>query len=257
MTATVDLAGKRGLVVGIANEHSIAAGCARAFREAGAELAVTYLNEKALPFVSPVADALGAEVVGPCDERIPGQLEAVFDGITKRWGRLDFLLHSIAFAPREDLHTPLVNCSAEGFGVAMDVSCHSFIRMANLALPLMKDGGCLMTVSFYGADKVVENYNLMGPVKAAVESSVRYLAADLASRNVRVHAISTGPVKTRAASGIARFDELIDEVRERTPAKRLVSVEEIGKVAAFLASDAGIPLTGSVTYADGGFHVMA
>lgn len=257
MTATVDLEGKRGLVVGIANEHSIAAGCARAFRDAGAELAVTFLNEKALPFVSPVADAIGAEVVGPCDVRIPGQLEAVFDDITKRWGRLDFLLHSIAFAPREDLHTPLVNCSAEGFGVAMDVSCHSFIRMANLALPLMKDGGCLMTVSFYGADKVVENYNLMGPVKAALESSVRYLAADLASRNVRVHAISTGPVKTRAASGIARFDELINEVRERTPAKRLVSVEEIGKVAAFLASDAGIPLTGSVTYADGGFHVMA
>lgn len=257
MTATVDLEGKRGLVVGIANEHSIAAGCARAFRDAGAELAVTFLNEKALPFVSPVADAIGAEVVGPCDVRIPGQLEAVFEDITKRWGRLDFLLHSIAFAPREDLHTPLVNCSAEGFGVAMDVSCHSFIRMANLALPLMKDGGCLMTVSFYGADKVVENYNLMGPVKAALESSVRYLAADLASRNVRVHAISTGPVKTRAASGIARFDELINEVRERTPAKRLVSVEEIGKVAAFLASDAGIPLTGSVTYADGGFHVMA
>ncbi len=257
MTATVDLEGKRGLVVGIANEHSIAAGCARAFRDAGAELAVTFLNEKALPFVSPVADAIGAEVVGPCDVRIPGQLEAVFDDITKRWGRLDFLLHSIAFAPREDLHTPLVNCSSEGFGLAMDVSCHSFIRMANLTLPLMKDGGCLMTVSFYGADKVVENYNLMGPVKAALESSVRYLAADLASRNVRVHAISTGPVQTRAASGIARFDELINEVRERTPAKRLVSVEEIGKVAAFLASDAGTPLTGSVTYADGGFHVMA
>lgn len=257
MTAIVDLAGKRGLVVGIANEHSIAAGCARAFREAGADLAVTYLNEKAEPFVHPVADELSAELVGPCDVRIAGQLEAVFDGITERWGRLDFLLHSIAFAPREDLHTSLVNCSADGFATAMNVSCHSFIRMAKLSLPLMTSGGCLMTVSFYGADKVVENYNLMGPVKAALESSVRYLAADLADKSIRVHAISAGPVKTRAASGIERFDELLDEVRKHTPAKKLVSIEEIGKVAAFLASDAGSPLTGSVTYADAGFHIMA
>ncbi|CAN1723302.1 Enoyl-[acyl-carrier-protein] reductase [NADH] 1 [Hyphomicrobium sp. 1Nfss2.1] len=257
MTAIVDLAGKRGLVVGIANEHSIAAGCARAFREAGADLAVTYLNEKAEPFVRPVADELSAELVGPCDVRVPGELEAVFDGITKRWGGLDFLLHSIAFAPREDLHTSLVNCSAEGFATAMNVSCHSFIRMAKLSTPLMINGGCLMTVSFYGADKVVENYNLMGPVKAALESSVRYLAADLAGKSIRVHAISAGPVKTRAASGIERFDELLDEVRKHTPAKKLVSIEEIGKVAAFLASDAGSPLTGSVTYADAGFHIMA
>lgn len=257
MAAIVDLAGKRGLVVGIANDHSIAAGCARAFRAASAELSVTYLNDKAAPYVSGVAESLQADLVGPCDVRIPGQLDAVFDTLAKRWGRLDFLLHSIAFAPREDLHTPLVNCSPEGFALAMDVSCHSFIRMAKLALPLMTNGGCLMTISFYGADKVVENYNLMGPVKAALESSVRYLAADLATRNVRVHAISAGPVKTRAASGIDRFDELIDEVRERTPAQRLVDVEEVGRVAAFLASDAGSPLTGSVTYADCGFHVMA
>lgn len=257
MATVVDLAGKRGLVVGIANEHSIAAGCARAFRKAGADLAVTYLNEKAEPFVRPVAEGLSAELVGPCDVRIDGQLDAVFDDITKRWGRLDFLLHSIAFAPREDLHTSLVNCSADGFSTAMNVSCHSFIRMAKLALPLMTDGGCLMTVSFYGADKVVENYNLMGPVKAALESSVRYLAADLADKSVRVHAISSGPVMTRAASGIERFDELLDEVRKHTPAKKLVSIEEIGKVAAFLASDAGSPLTGSVTYADAGFHIMA
>jgi enoyl-[acyl-carrier protein] reductase I len=139
----------------------------------------------------------------------------------------------------------------------MDVSCHSFIRMAKLALPLMRDGGCLMTVTFYGADRVVENYNVMGPVKAALEASVRYLAADLAEQGIRVHAISTGPVKTRAASGIDRFDTLLDEVRARTPAKRLVGIDEIGRVAAFLASDAARPLTGSVTYADGGFHVMA
>ena len=257
MNPIVDLAGKRGLVVGIANEHSIAAGCATAFRQAGAELAVTYLNEKALPFVQPVAEALAAPIVLPCDVRIPGQLEAVFARIERDWGRLDFLLHSIAFAPREDLQTSLVNCSAEGFALAMDVSCHSFIRMAKLAAPLMKDGGSLLTVSFYGADRVVENYNLMGPVKAALESSVRYLAADLADRKIRANTISAGAIRTRAASGIGRFDELLDKVRERTPAQRLVGIEDVGRVAAFLASGAGSSLTGSVVYADGGFHTIA
>lgn len=252
-----NLAGKRGLVVGIANEMSIAAGCAEAFRAAGAELAVTYLNEKAEPFVRPVADKLGAALLVPLDVRIPGQMEAVFERIEHEWGKLDFVLHSIAFAPREDLHTSVVNCSAEGFAMAMDVSCHSFIRMAKLAVPLMKDGGSLMTVSFYGADRVVENYNMMGPVKAALESSVRYLAADLAESRIRAYAISAGPVKTRAASGIDRFDALLDKVRERTPAHRLVGIEEIGQIAAFLASDAGAPMTGSVIYADGGFHTVA
>ena len=251
------LEGKRGLVVGIANETSIATGCAAAFRAAGAELAVTYLNEKAEPFVRPVADKLGAALFVPLDVRIPGQMEAVFERIERDWGSLDFVLHSIAFAPREDLHTSVVNCSAEGFAMAMDVSCHSFIRMARLAVPLMKDGGSLMTVSFYGADRVVENYNMMGPVKAALESSVRYLAADLAERRIRAYAISAGPVKTRAASGIDRFDALLDKVRERTPAHRLVGIEEIGQIAAFLASDAGAPMTGSVIYADGGFHTVA
>ncbi|MBW8282462.1 MAG: enoyl-ACP reductase FabI [Rhizobium sp.] len=252
-----NLAGKRGLVVGIANEMSIAAGCAEAFRAAGAELAVTYLNKKAEAFVRPVADKLDAALFVPLDVRIPGQMEAVFERIEREWGKLDFVLHSIAFAPREDLHTSLVNCSAEGFAMAMDVSCHSFIRMAKLAVPLMKDGGTLMTVSFYGADRVVENYNMMGPVKAALESSVRYLAADLAESRIRAYAISAGPVKTRAASGIDRFDALLDKVRERTPAHRLVGIEEIGQIAAFLASDAGAPMTGSVIYADGGFHTVA
>ncbi|QLP97158.1 MAG: enoyl-ACP reductase FabI [Rhodoblastus sp.] len=257
MTAIVDLAGKRGLVVGIANDHSIAAGCAAAFSQAGAELAITYLNEKAEPYVRPVAESLAAPIIVPCDVQIPGQLESVFEAIEKQWGRLDFVLHSIAFAPREDLRTGVVNCSAEGFALAMDVSCHSFIRMAKLAAPLMTDGGCLLTVSFYGADRVVENYNLMGPVKAALESSVRYIAAELASRRIRAHAISAGPIKTRAASGIDRFDELLDEVRVRTPAGQLVTIQEIGRVAAFLASGAGAPLSGSIIYADNGFHTMA
>jgi enoyl-[acyl-carrier protein] reductase I len=257
MTGIVDLAGKRGLVIGIANDSSIATGCAQAFRAAGAELAITYLNDKAAPHVKPVAEALSASLVMPCDVRVAGELEAVFARITEKWGQLDFLLHSIAFAPREDLHGSLVNCSAEGFALAMDVSCHSFIRMARLAAPLMKDGGSLMTVSFFGAERVVEHYNLMGPVKAALECSVRYLAADLGEQNIRVHAISAGPVKTRAASGIEHFDALLDAVRDRTPAHKLVGIDEIGRIAAFLASTAGQPLTGSVVYADGGFHAMA
>ncbi|MFT4011795.1 MAG: enoyl-ACP reductase FabI [Paracoccus sp. (in: a-proteobacteria)] len=257
MTRTPDLAGKRGLVVGVANGTSIAAGCARAFHIAGAELALTYLDEKAAPWVRPVADEVGTDIFLPCDVRVPGQLEQVFERIAQDWGRLDFLLHSIAFAPREDLHTSVVNSSAEGFAQAMDVSCHSFLRMARLAAPLMTDGGALITVSFYGSDRVVDHYNLMGPVKAALEASVRYAAADLAPRNIRAFALSTGPVQTRAASGIDRFDELLDEVRERTPAHRLVSVEEIGRIAAFLADEAAAPMSGSVIWADNGFHTTA
>jgi enoyl-[acyl-carrier protein] reductase I len=257
MNPIIDLAGKRGLVVGIANEHSIATGCATLFRAAGAELAVTYLNDKAEPFVRPVAQALESSIVLPCDVRIPGQLEAVFERLAKDWGRLDFVLHSIAFAPSGDLHASLTDCSAEGFALAMDVSCHSFIRMARLALPLMTDGGSLMTVSFYGAERAVEHYNVMGPVKAALESSVRYLAADLAAHRIHVHAISAGAVKTRAATGIDHFDALLDDVRAHTPAQHLVTIEEIGRIAAVLASEAGMTLTGSTIYADAGFHVIA
>ncbi|SHF35066.1 enoyl-ACP reductase FabI [Thermomonas hydrothermalis] len=253
----IDLKGKRGLVVGVANEASIAAGCARAFRAAGAELALTFLNEKARPWVEPVAQEVGATLFLPCDVREPGQLEAVFDRITAEWGRLDFLLHAIAFAPREDLHTSVVNASAEGFAMAMDISCHSFLRMARLARPLMQAGGSLITVSFYGADRVVENYNLMGPVKAALEASVRYAAADLAGEGIRAFSLSTGPVKTRAASGIDRFDALMDKIRARTPGGKLVSIEEIGTLAAFLATEAASPMSGSVVYADNGFHTTA
>ncbi len=257
MNGIIDLSGKRGLVVGIANEHSIAAGCAHKFREAGADLAITYLNEKAEPYVRAVAETLPAALIMACDVSVPGQLEAVFERIKREWGKLDFVLHSIAFAPGADLHASLVDCSAEGFALAMDVSCHSFIRMAKLALPLMTDGGSLMTVSFYGAERAVDHYNLMGPVKAALESSVRYLAADLATRRVHVHAISAGAVMTRAASGIDHFDALLDEVRARTPAQHLVTIEEVGRIAAVLASDAGMTLTGSTIYADAGFHVVA
>ena len=256
MSPIVDLSGKRGLVVGIANEHSIAAGCATAFRQAGAQLAVTYLNEKALPYVQPVAEMLGAEIVVPCDVRMPGELEAVFARIEQDWGRLDFLLHSIAFAPREDLQTSLVNCSAEGFALAMDVSCHSFIRMAKLAEPLMDRGGALQTMSYFGSAKVVEHYNIMGPVKAALESTSRYLAAELGPKGIRVHAISPGPLKTRAASGIAEFDALLNKAAERAPARALVDIDDVGAAAAYLCTDAAHLITGNVVYIDGGYNIM-
>jgi enoyl-[acyl-carrier protein] reductase I len=250
------LQGKKGLIVGIANQNSIAYGCAKVCRDAGAELAVTYLNGKAEPYVRPLAEQLGCGIILPCDVREAGALEAVFDAIRREWGRLDFVLHSIAFAPKEDLHSRVTDCSQAGFAMAMDVSCHSFIRMAHMAEPLMDRGGCLMTVTFYGAEKVVGEYNLMGPVKAALESSVRYMAAELGVKDIRVHALSPGPLKTRAASGIDGFDELLERARARTPEHRLVSIEDIGNLAAFLCSDGAAALTGNVTYVDAGYHIV-
>ncbi|WP_048575772.1 enoyl-ACP reductase FabI [Sphingobium naphthae] len=257
MTPLVDLRGKRGLIVGIANEQSIAAGCAEAFSRCGARLAATYLNEKAKGWVEPVADRLGGEWLAPCDVREPGQLEALFDQVRDRWGGLDFLLHSIAFAPRDDLHGRVVDSSAEGFGIAMDVSCHSFLRMAKLAEPLMAQGGCLLCVTFYGSERVVENYNLMGPVKAALESATRYIAAELGPQGIRAHAISPGPIATRAASGIARFDELLERAAAQTPVGQLVTIEDVGGLAAFLVSDAASRITGTVIPVDGGQHLLA
>jgi len=253
----IDLAGKRGLVLGIANEHSIAAGCARAFVAAGAVLAATYLNEKAKPFVTPVVEPLNCPILLPCDVREPGALEAVFDDIAKKWGTLDFVLHSIAFAPREDLHGRVTDCSAAGFASAMDVSCHSFIRAAKLAEPLMPQGGTLLAVTFYGSAHVVAHYNLMGPVKAALESSMRYIAAELGPKLIRAHAISPGPIRTRAASGIDRFDELLATAAAQTPEHQLCSIEDVGALAAFLVSDAAARITGTIIPVDGGQHLMA
>ena len=249
-----NLNGKRGLVVGIANEHSIAYGCAKAFAEAGASLAVTYLNAKAEPYVRPLAEGLNAALILPCDVREAGQLEAVYDSVKQTWGTLDFVLHSIAYAEKADLHGRVVDCSQAGFAMAMDVSCHSFIRMAKLAEPLMPNGGCLLTVSFYGAEKVVDDYNLMGPVKAALEASVRYMAAELGKNHIRVHALSPGPLKTRAASGIDRFDALLDKAKARVPDHQLVTIEDVGNVAAFLVSDKAKALTANVDYIDAGYH---
>jgi len=253
----LSLKGKKGLIVGIANTSSIAYGCAKVLHGAGADLAVTYLDARAEPFVRPLAEHFGSSIIAPCNVREPGQLEAVFTRIRNEWGRLDFLLHSIAYAPKEDLHSRITDCSQAGFAMAMDVSCHSFIRMARLAEPLMTNGGCLLTVTFYGAEKVVEEYNLMGPVKAALESCVRYMAAELGPKGIRVHALSPGPLKTRAASGIDRFDEMQERARSRTPEQRLVSIEDVGNLATFLVGDGAAALTGNIEYVDAGYHIVS
>ncbi|QGY03022.1 enoyl-ACP reductase FabI [Methylobacterium mesophilicum SR1.6/6] len=251
------LAGKRALVLGVANAHSIAFGCARVFRQLGAELALTYLNERAKPFVEPLARELGASVLVPCDVQREGDLESVFHQLTETWGSLDIALHSIAFAPREDLQGRLVDSSSEGFKIAMDVSCHSFIHMARLAAPLMRDGGTLLTMSYHGATKVVPNYNLMGPVKAALESAVRYLAYELGGQAIRVHAVSPGPLKTRAASGLKDFDVLLAEAVQRAPIGELVDIDDVGLTAAYLTTPYAAHLTGMTVHVDGGLSIMA
>jgi len=251
------LEGTKALVVGIANESSIAYGCAKAFRELDADLAVTYLNDKARPHVEPLARELEASLVLPLDVAVPGQLESVFDEIARKWGRLDILVHSIAWAPKEDLRGGLLDCSADGFARAIDVSCHSFIRMARLAVPLMKDGGTMFAMSYYGANRVVANYNVMGPVKAALEASCRYLAYELGPKGIRVHPISPGPLKTRAASGLKDFDLLLHEAAERAPLGELVDIMDVGYTCAYLSTPYARRMSGETIYVDGGVHIMA
>ena len=253
---TPALAGRKALVVGVANEYSIAYGCASALRKLGADLALTYLNDKAKPHVEPLARDLSASLFLPLDVAKPGELDAVFAEVEARWGRLDILVHSIAFAPKADLQGGLLDCSAEGFAVAMDVSCHSFVRMARLAAPLMTDGGSMFAMSYHGANKVVANYNVMGPVKAALEASCRYLAYELGPRGVRVHAISPGPLKTRAASGLKDFDLLLNEASERAPGQEVVDIDDVGYTVAFLATPYARRLTGSTVYVDAGLNIM-
>jgi enoyl-[acyl-carrier protein] reductase I len=252
----IDLAGRKGLVVGIANDQSLAWEAAQHFSRAGADLAITYLNEKAKPYVQPLAESVGADLILPCNVQTPGQLEAVFEAIRAKWDRLDVLLHAIAWARKEDLHGRLTDCSAEGFAESMLVSCYSFIRMAKLAEPLMRSGGSLMTLSYYGAEKVVDHYNVMGPVKAALEASVRYLAHELGPQRIRVNAISAGAVATRAASGLEHFDELLNETTRKAPLRRTVEGCEVGRAALLLASDYTTAITGEIVHVDAGFHVQ-
>lgn len=248
------LAGKRALVVGVANEHSIAWGCALAFRKAGADVVLTYLNDKALPHVAPLAAQIDAQLL-PLDVTAPGQLEALFATLAAQ-GKLDIVVHSIAFAPKADLQGGLLDCSLDGFLQAMDVSCHSFVRMAKLAVPLMTDGGTLFAMSYHGANKVVPNYNVMGPVKAALEASCRYLAYELGPRGIRVHAISPGPLQTRAAAGLKDFDRLLNDAVARAPLGELVDIDDVGATCAFLATPYAHRLTGSTVYVDGGLNII-
>jgi enoyl-[acyl-carrier protein] reductase I len=253
---SMGLAGKKGLVIGVANEQSIAYGCAKAMRGWGADLALTYLNDRAMPHVLPLAGQLECGITLPCDVEKPGELEAVFEALRRNWGRLDFALHAVAYAPKEDLHGRITDCSAAGFARAMDVSCHSFIRMAKLAEPLMKDGGTLLTMSYYGAEKVMAHYNIMGPVKAALESVVRGLASELGPQGIRVHALSPGPIQTRAASGIEHFDELLAHAAITSPQHQVVTIDDVGAVAAGLVSDWARRMTGNIVFVDGGCHIM-
>jgi len=251
------LEGKKALIVGIANEDSIAYGCARAFHELGVEVAITYLNEKAKPHVAPLAEAVEAKIFAPLDVSKPGEMEALFERIEKEWGEIDIVVHSIASAKKEDIKGKLVDCSADGFAFAMDVSVHSFIRMAKLAAPLMKNGGTMFAMSYHGARKVVPNYNVMGPVKAALEAACRYLAFELGKKKIRVHAISPGPLKTRAASGLKDFDLLLNAAIERSPVGQLVDIMDVGFACAFLATPYARRMTGETLYVDGGVNIMA
>ena len=247
----------KALVVGVANQSSIAYGCAKAFHELGADLALTYLNEKAKQYVQPIARELDASIFMPLDVSVPGALEAVFDAIAAKWERLDILVHSIAFAPKQDLQGKVLDSSAEGFATAMDVSCHSFVRMAKLAAPLMRNGGSMFAMSYYGAKKVVPTYSMMGPVKAALEACCRYLAYELGPRGIRVHPISPGPLKTRAASGIKDFDVLLNDAAQRAPLGELVDIMDVGFTCAFLATPYARRLSGETIYVDGGVNIMA
>jgi enoyl-[acyl-carrier protein] reductase I len=251
------LAGRKALIVGVANDQSIAYGCAKAFRAAGADLALTWLNDKARPHVEPLGAELGADIMAPLDVSKPGEMEAVFETIASRWGRLDILVHSIAYAPKADLQGGLIDCSAEGFATAMDVSCHSFVRMAKLAAPLMTEGGAMFAMSYIGANRVVPNYNVMGPVKAALEAACRYLAYELGPKGVRVHPISPGPLKTRAASGLKDFELMLNEAASKAPLGELVDIMDIGWTCAYLATPFAHRLTGDTVYIDSGASIVA
>jgi len=247
---------KKGLIVGIANEKSIAWGCAKALHAGGAELAITYGNAKAKPYVEPLVDRISAPIFMPLDVTEPEQMEEVFSAIESKWGKLDFLIHSIAFAPMDDLHGRVIDSSEAGFLLAMNISCHSFVRMAHRAESIMSDGGSLLTMSYYGAEKVIPNYGIMGPVKAALESTVRCMAYDLGSKGIRVNGISPGPIATRAASGIDKFDHLLDTSRTKAPLCRNVTLSDVGNLAAFLVSDLSPNITGCIYYVDAGCSAM-
>ncbi|HQV12036.1 MAG TPA: enoyl-ACP reductase FabI [Nitrospira sp.] len=258
MNPMFDLTGKIGLVTGIANEKSISTGVAEACVEAGAKLVITYQNEKTRAFIEPVVHRLGVEHVYLLDVTRPETMDDVHKQIDAAFGKLDFAIHSMAFAKRDDLHGRVVDTSADGFAMAMDISTHSFIRLAKLVEPLMEKagGGSLITMTYLGSEKVIANYGVMGLCKAALEAGTRYLAYELGSKNIRVNAVSPGPLMTRAASGIAGFDGLMSSAVERSPMHSLVTPEDIGALTAFLVSDAGRLITGGIHFVDAGYNIV-
>lgn len=251
-----DLTGKKALVVGVANDKSIAWGCAQALKAQGAEIAMTYVNEKTRKYVEPLAEQLGCPIFMPMNVSDEAEVDAAFAAMQQKWGKLDVLLHSIAFAPRDDLHGRVIDCSAAGWGQAMDVSVHSFLRLIRRCEPMMAAGGACMTVSYLGSGRAVENYNMMGPVKAALESAVRYAAAELGEKGITVNALSPGPLLTRAASGLAAFDELLERAAAKAPTHHLATIEDVGAYCAFLASAGAKNVTGGVHLIDGGYGIV-
>ncbi len=250
------MTGKRGIIFGVANDLSIAWGIAQRLHAEGASLAFTYLNESLEKRVRPLAESLQADLILPCDVASDAEIEAVFKAAGERWGGVDFVVHSVAFANREDLKHPFSQTSRDGFKLAMDISAYSLVAMARYAAPLMKEGGSIVTLTYLGAQRVIPNYNVMGVAKAALEASVRYLAADLGEKGIRVNAISAGPIKTLAASGIANFREKLKLMDERAPLKRCVTQDEVGGSALYLLSDLASGVTGEVHYVDAGYNIQ-
>lgn len=251
----LDLTGKIGLIVGVANDKSLATYVARACHEAGATLVLTYTGEKTLKYVDPIAKELGAELLY-MDVTVPGQDKAVFDYINSFYGRLDFIVHAVAFAPKADLHGRVVDSSRDGFVQAMDISVHSFARLARLAEPLMHNGGAMISLSYLGGDRVVKNYGVMGPCKAALQSMTRYMADELGRKGIRVHTVSPGPLETRASGGIKDFSDLLARDAAQSPLGRLADKADVGNLVAFLVSDLAKSMTGSNIHVDAGAHIL-
>lgn len=248
--------GKRGLIMGVANERSLAWGIARACHQHGAELAFSYQGDALLKRVQPLAASVGSDLVLPCDVTDAASMDALFETLRAQWGKLDFLVHAIAFSAKEELKGRYVDTSPENFALSLNISCYSFTAVTQRAEKLMQDGGSLLTLTYYGAEKVMPHYNIMGVAKAALEASVRYLAADLGSRNIRVNAISAGPVKTLAASAIGDFRYILKWNELNAPLKRNVTIDDVGKSAVFLLSDLGSGVTGEITHVDCGYHLI-
>jgi len=251
----IDLTGQKALIVGIGNEKSLSAAVARCLHSAGADLALTYHNARTLPYVKPLAEEVEAEILLPCEVSDSEQMAEVCEQIRSQWGRLDMVFHAVGAVPKKDLRGQLVECSEQGFLEAMQVSCYSFIHLARSVVPLISEGGSILTLTFFGAERVVDHYNVMGPVKAALQSSVQYLAHELGPHDIRVNALSAGPVTTRSSSGITHFEKLIEEVEKKAPLRRTASLEEIGDAALFLLSDYASAITGEVLHVDSGHHI--